>query len=64
MARMRAKALTKTNSLVADWVTQTFLKELMIVMNDFFQSSRIPYGLWYILRPVRGPTTSGDVAAR
>lgn len=46
---MRVNVLPNTNSLVVDWLTQTFFKELMIVMNDFFQSSRIPYGLWYIL---------------
>jgi len=49
MDRKRVNVLTNTNSLVVDWLTQTFLKELMIVMNEFFQSSRSPYALWYTL---------------
>ncbi|MGQ0557570.1 MAG: hypothetical protein ACT4PN_16685 [Nitrospiraceae bacterium] len=46
---MRMTVLTNTSSLVVDWLTKTFFKEIMIVMNDFFQSSHSPYALWYTL---------------
>jgi len=59
MARMRAKALTNTNSLVADWVTYSLLKGLRTAIGDVVRSLSINYELCGTYRPVRGPMIMG-----
>lgn len=50
MARMRAKVLTNTNSLVADWVMYSLLKGLRTAIGDFVRSLSMAYGLCHALQ--------------
>ena len=50
MARMRAKVLTNTNSLVADWVTNSLLKGLRTAIGDFLRLVSMAYGLCHALQ--------------